>query len=127
MALIKTANLNREVCESFGKKKSIRLSDVKFVMERYFHYMTGAITHGYPISCSHELSFKMCYVLFSDIKKSARASFVFCKKVFGYTFVGVCDHHEMKNHGYNFRSSRKLLARMAEISETDKIYEITNR
>ena len=125
MALVKNNQLNKEVFEILRKRnKKIRLSDIRFIIDRYFFYAIPAMINGYCLGGSKQLSFTIESILYLNIPKRYRRMFSYSSKIFGYTFLPVCNHHEIKNAGYNFKPNKKILDRIAEFVETDAIYTL---
>lgn len=123
MAIVKNNQLNKEI--SIITK--INLSDIKFVMDRYFHYAVPAMINGYSLTGSSELRIRLASILYTDIPKKLRRLFTYSSKIFGFTFLPICDHHEITNAGYNYKPNRKILDQIAEFTETDAIYTLVKR
>lgn len=127
MELIKNRQLNRELFVFLWKKDKVKLSDIKFIMDRFFHFAIPAMMNGYPISAAKELNFKLASILYNDIPARLRKRFTYSSKIFGYTFLPVCDSVNMKNKGYNYRPNKRILKQIAEFTDTDAIYTLTKR
>ena len=127
MAEIRNSRLSSDVYHALGSKRSIPVHDIKFVMDRYFHYATQAMFRGHRLTGCYELGFVMASILFGDIPDKFRKMFTYSFKIFGFTFLPICDHHEIKKHGYNFKPGKKILSDIAVFTETDDIYILTQR
>jgi hypothetical protein len=123
VAIVKNNQLNKEI----STVTKISLSDIKFVMDRYFHYSVEAMKNGYPITGSNELGIRLASILYSDIPKRLRRMFHYSSKIFGFVFLPICDHHELINAEYNYKPCKKLLDQVSETAETDVIYTLTKR
>jgi hypothetical protein len=123
VAIVKNNQLNKEV----SKVTKMNLSDIKFVMDRYFYYSIEAMKNGYPLTGCNELGIRLASILYSDIPKRLRRIFHYSSKIFGFVFLPICDHHELINAGYNYKPCKNLLEQVAETAETDAIYTLTKR
>lgn len=120
---IKNSYLNKKVSDSTG----VKIQDVKFIIDRYFHYGILAMLHGYGFNACNKIGFRLAYILYTDIPKRLRNMFTYSSKIFGITILPVCERWDFKKAGYNFKPNKKILSQIAEFTETDAIYTLLKR
>lgn len=127
MPVVKDKQLIKEIVASTKKRHSFNESQIQFMMNKYFEYSTDALAHGHKLTGCKEFQIRLGYLIFTDIPKRFRNMFTYSSKVFGYTFVPVCSDRVVKKLNYNYRPNKKILDKISEVAESDKVYTLLGR
>jgi len=103
-------------------RKDLNAEQIRFIIERYIHYACQALIHGHELNTKVAMKMKVGYTIFNQIPRSYRKQFRYSSRMFGYTLIPVCHDHIVKGYGYNYKPSKFLVDALADVADTDMIY-----
>lgn len=109
-----------------------RIRVVSSVLNKFFEYAYMAAIHGRHIRHSYEggkqcFSFKMNYFYINNVPDNLKRKIKFSSKAIGYIFVLEVSIPVIKNFKYKFRVDPMWFDKVAEIAETDKVYQLIKK
>lgn len=127
MATVKSGKLIKDVIDSPAKVRKFRKEDYEFIIGRYLHHTTNALTHGFPVRLCPHFWVHPAFIMFADIPKILRRYFTYSQRIFGYVFLPVINKDFTDKHDYNYKPDKAMLSAMKDMSETDDIYTLMKR
>jgi hypothetical protein len=108
------------------KEPGNKYTYTSWIIKRYIHYMIEAILHGYIIKIYSPVPIAKIYLGYTPVeklRKSHKKRYVFSSRMFGFMFYISITGKRINDETYYFLMDQSLRKRIADIINTDTIYQ----